>query len=98
MAEKEFADLPAQYKEKLGLTGDFTEAVPSAECPSGTRGRMAVFEMYENDPDMQALILKKPVDSDIYKLIRQKGFITMKEDAIRKCIEGKTPFQEIYTL
>jgi type II secretory ATPase GspE/PulE/Tfp pilus assembly ATPase PilB-like protein len=59
---------------------------------------MAVFEMYENDPDMQALILKKPVDSDIYKLIRQKGFITMKEDAIRKCIEGKTPFQEIYTL
>ncbi|MBP6884630.1 MAG: Flp pilus assembly complex ATPase component TadA [Candidatus Pacebacteria bacterium] len=98
MSEKQFADLPAEFKAKLPLTGDFTEAVPSAECPVGTRGRMAIFEMYPTDPDLQALILRKPVDTEIYKLIRAKGFITMRENAILKCIEGKIPFQEIYNL
>lgn len=98
MAETQFADLPAQFKATLPLTGEFTEALPSAECPSGTRGRMAVFEMYPTDKDLQALILKKPVDNDIYKLIREKGFVTMRENAILKSIGGEIPFQEIYNL
>ena len=97
MATKEFADMPEEFKTKLP-TDPFTDAIPSAECPSGTRGRMAVFEMYENDKDLQSLILKKPVDNEIYKLIRQKGYLTMKEDAILKCMKGEVPFQEIYNL
>ena len=97
MAAKQFADLPAEFVAKLPQ-GVFTEAIPSAECPSGTRGRAAVFEMYENDKDLQSLILKKPVDSEIYKAVRAKGFLTMKENAILKCIEGQIPFQEIYNL
>ena len=98
MAEKQFADFPPELKAKLPLSGKFTEALPSPECPSGTRGRTVVMEMFPTDKDLQALILRKPVDTDIYDLVRKKGFITMKEDAIIKCIEGKTPFQEIYNL
>ncbi len=98
MSEKEFADLPDEFKKNLPLSGNFTEAVPSAECPAGTRGRVAVFEMYETDKDLQSLILTKPVDSDVYKLIRQKGFMTMRENAILKCLKGEIPFQEIYNL
>jgi type IV pilus assembly protein PilB len=97
MAAKQFADLPDAFKAKLPQ-GIFTDAVPSAECPSGTRGRQAVFEMYQNDKDMQALILKKPVETDVYKLAREKGFLTMRENAILKCINGEIPFQEIYNL
>lgn len=97
MAAQSFADLPPEFATKLPQ-GDFTQAVPSAECPSGTRGRVAVFEMYETDKDLQALILKKPTDVDIYKLVRSKGFLTMKENAILKCIQGEIPFQEIYNL
>ena len=96
MAEKEFADLPIEFKSKLPLGGTFTEAVPTPECPTGTRGRMAIFEMYPTDADLQALILKKPVDTEVYKLIRAKGFLSIRENAILKCIEGKIPFQEIY--
>ena len=96
MAEKQFADLPQEFKSKLPLSGKFTEAIPSPECPSGTRGRTVVMEMFPVDKDLQALILKKPVDNEIYDLVRKKGFITMREDAIVKCIEGTTPFQEIY--
>ena len=98
MAEKQFADLPEEYRSKIPLSGKFTEAIPSPECPSGTRGRTVIMEMFENDKDLQALILKKPVDTEIYNLMRKKGFTTMKEDAIVKCIQGKTPFQEIYSL
>ena len=97
MAEKQFADLPDAFRAKLPQ-GDFTEAVPSAECPVGTRGRRAVFEMYANDKDLQALILKKPDEAAVYKLVRQKGFLSMRENAILKCIEGEIPFQEIYEL
>ena len=97
MAEKQFADLPDEFKAKLPF-GDYTQAVPSAECPSGTRGRMAVFEMYMNDKEMQSLILKKPVDSEIYALLRKKGFLTMRENAMLACMAGKIPFQEIYNL
>ena len=75
-----------------------TDAVPSPECPSGVRGRAAVFEMYPNDKDLQALILKKPVETDVYKLMRQKGFLTMRENAMVKCMNGEIPFQEIYNL
>ncbi len=98
MAEKQFADLPEEFKSKLPLSGKFTEAVPSPECPSGTRGRSVVMEMFATDKDLQALILKKPVDTEIYNLVRKKGFINMKEDAMLKCIDGKVPFQEIYNL
>jgi type IV pilus assembly protein PilB len=97
MAQKQFADLPEAFKAKLP-NGVFTEAVPSPECPLGTRGRMAIFEMYKNDTDMQSLILSKPSEADVYKLVRQKGFLTMRENAILQCIEGKIPFQEIYNL
>ncbi len=98
MADKQFADLPPEYKAKLALDGQFTEALPSPECPSGTKGRKAVMEMYPIDKDVQALILQKPNDAQVYDLIRKKGFITMRENAILKCLKGEIPFQEIYNL
>ena len=51
-----------------------------------------------NDKEMQSLILKKPVDSEIYALLRKKGFLTMRENAMLACMAGKIPFQEIYNL
>jgi len=98
MAQKQFADLPQEFLAKLPLPGKFTEAVPSAECPSGTRGRQVVMEMYINDKDMQSLILSRPTEGQIYELARKKGFVTMRENAIIKCLQGEIPFQEIYNL
>ena len=54
--------------------------------------------MFVNDKDMQALILQKPTDAAIYDLVRKKGFVTMRENAIIKCLAGEVPFQEIYNL
>jgi type II secretory ATPase GspE/PulE/Tfp pilus assembly ATPase PilB-like protein len=98
MIEKQFEDLPAEFKDKLQLTGDLNEAVPSPDCPAGTRGRIPVFEMFKVDKEMQSIILKNPIESEIYKSARSKGMITMREDAILKSIKGSLPFQEIYEL
>ncbi len=96
MVETEFADLPLEFKNGLKLGESFYEATPSSDCPTGTRGRIAVFEMFEIDKEMQSVILKSPTEQDIYKLARSKGMLSMREDAILKCTQGIVPLQEIY--
>jgi type IV pilus assembly protein PilB len=96
MMEKQFKDLPEEYKNDLGIGDTLHEAAPSGECPSGTRGRIAVFEMFKVDREMQAVILKNPTEPEIYKLARASGMLTMKEDALKKSAEGTVPLQEVY--
>lgn len=97
MIDKEFHDLPEEFKSKLNVSGNtMYEAVPSPECASGVSGRIPLFEMFKIDKEMQDIILKNPGEQDIYKLARTKGMITIKEDAIIKNINGDIPFQEVY--
>jgi type IV pilus assembly protein PilB len=96
MLDKQFADLPAEFKSQLNLEGPVYEAVPSAECSTGMRGRVPVFEMFKIDKEMQEIILKKPVEDQIYQKARSQGMLTLREDAITKAIAGVIPFQEVY--
>ncbi len=95
MVDKDFADLPDKYKNKLGLERPFNEAVPTLECGTGTRGRTAVFEVFSVDKEIQKIILSEPNEANLWEAARKKGMLTMKEDAILKCMEGTVPFQEI---
>jgi type IV pilus assembly protein PilB len=97
MLDKQFEDLPEEFKTKLNLSGSVYEAVPSPECSTGVRGRIPVFEMFRIDKDMQNIILKKPVESEIYHLARSRGMLTLREDAIVKAFNGDIPFQEVYS-
>ena len=72
------------------------ETVPSSECPSGTRGRIAVFEMFKVDKEMQGVILKNPVNSEIYRVARKNGMLLMREDAMLKSFDGIIPYTEVY--
>jgi type IV pilus assembly protein PilB len=92
--EEQLKDLPDEFKPPIG--DKMYDTVPSPECPSGTRGRIAIFEMFKIDKDMQAVILKNPTDVAIYKLARSKGMLMMKEDAILKSLQGIIPFAEVY--
>ena len=94
--EKSLADLPEEFKKDIKIGEEYYETVPSAECPSGTRGRIAVFEMFKVDKEMQQVILKNPVGAEIYKVARKNGMMTMQEDAMLKSVEGTIPFQEVY--
>ena len=72
------------------------DVVPSEECPSGTKGRIAVFEMFKIDKEMQGVILKTPTNDEIYKVARKKGMFMMREDAMLKAIQGIIPWKEVY--
>lgn len=98
MIEKQFADLPQEFKKKLELTRPLYEAVPVLECSSGTRGRISVTEVFSVDKDMQKIILEEPTDTRLWEAARKKGMLSMKEDAVLKCMEKIIPFQEINTL
>lgn len=94
--EEQMKDLPVKFKKDLSAKKEMYETVPSGECPSGTRGRIAVFEMFKIDKEMQSVILKDPTDGSIYKSARSKGMLMMREDAMLKAIDGIIPFTEVY--
>src|SRR3989344_2863629 len=95
--EEQMKDLPVEFKKEIGVKGQMYDTVPSSECPSGTRGRIAVFEMFKIDKEMQSVILKSPTNGEIYKIARRKGMLMMREDAMMKSIEGVIPFTEVYS-
>jgi len=96
MFEKQFADLPEEFRKNLKIGDKLHEAGQAPDCPSGTRGRIAIFEMFKVDREMQSVILKSPSEPEIYKTARKNGMLTMKEDAILKSAQGIVPVQEIY--
>jgi type II secretory ATPase GspE/PulE/Tfp pilus assembly ATPase PilB-like protein len=79
-------------------TDKLYEIEPSPECPNGTRGRMAVYEMYEMDKEIEEAVLKHATELEIRALVRKKGMISLQEDAIMKCAAGLIPFEEVNTL
>lgn len=94
--EKQFADLDPTYRARLGIGDTMYEVGTSSEAPSGTRGRIGVFEMFTVDKDVQQVILKNPTEPEIYKAVRAKGMITLKEDALLKSLRGDITMQEVY--
>ncbi len=95
--KKQFSDLPEAFLKTLPIGESMYEIVPSSECPSGTRGRIAVFEMFEVDNDLQELILKGPGEQELFEMLRKKGMLTIREDALLKALQGEIMMQEVYS-
>ncbi|MFA5830825.1 MAG: GspE/PulE family protein [Candidatus Paceibacterota bacterium] len=96
--EKDLEDLPLEYRKTIKIPNHVYEAAPSSDCPSGTKGRMAVFELFNVDPDIQSVILKNPNEMAIFKAARDKGMITLKEDALIKAFNGEIAYVEVNAL
>ena len=98
MIDKQFEDLPEQYRDQIPHAEEVLKIKATDECPSGIKGREAVFEMYEMDRDIEKVILNNPVESAIYDEVRKKGMITMKEDAMIKAMKKIIPWEEVNSL
>jgi type II secretory ATPase GspE/PulE/Tfp pilus assembly ATPase PilB-like protein len=94
--ENQLKDLPEKYLKEIEIKSEMYDTVPTSECPTGTRGRIAIFEMFAIDKKMQEVILKNPTEGAIYEVARKNGILTMKEDAMLKSIQGIIPFREVY--
>lgn len=98
MIEKQFADLPIEFKKKINLNRPLYEAKAIGECSSGTRGRIPVIEVFAIDKEIEKIILTEPTEPRLWEAARKKGMISIKEDAILKCMDKIVPFREVNTL
>ncbi|HEY4501950.1 MAG TPA: GspE/PulE family protein [Candidatus Paceibacterota bacterium] len=98
MLEKEFADLPAEFKKDIPDLTEVYRLEPTPECPSGTHGRIACFEVFDMSQELERAILAGKPEDDLFSIVRKQGMLTMKEDAIIKSAKGIVPFEEVNTL
>lgn len=98
MIDKQFADLPLEYKKDIKFGDKVYEISPGPDCPNGVKGRVAVMEVLEMDDDIRSVVLKNPTEQDIWKYARSKGMLTMKDDALMKVFDRVIPFEEYNSL
>ena len=96
--DREFADLPQEYRAKLPPLEQFYHATPTSECPNGTRGRLGVFEILRMNKELEHVVLTEPVEEKVYAVARAGGMLTMREDAIVKAAAGLIPFEDVNSL
>ncbi|MBX4195665.1 GspE/PulE family protein [Candidatus Parcubacteria bacterium] len=98
LIEKQFSDLPVDVRKSVPIGKEVYEAVPTKDCVTGISGREAVMEVLYMDKDIEQVILKSPTEAELFKIAREKGMLTMKEDAIIKAMNRVIPFEEVNTL
>jgi len=93
--EKQFAGIPEEFRKEIVIPNSVYEIASSSDCPTGTRGRMAVFEVIERDKELENVILKSPTEDEVMKVARKQGMFTMQEDAMLKVLDGKFALSEV---
>jgi type IV pilus assembly protein PilB len=98
MIDDQFKDLPLEFKKGLDFTDKVYKTSETPDCPNGTRGRIAVVEVFKMTDELEEVILKNPIELEITKVVRGQGMLTMKEDAILKTMHRIIPFEEVNVL
>ncbi len=66
-------------------------------CRRGYHGRIAFHEVLELNDDIRAAISNENLEKkELAKMVYDGNTITMLQDALIKCLEGKTSFEEVY--
>lgn len=95
MIDEQFADLPKKYRSLVPDEKEVYSIEPSSNCPTGTRGRIGVYEILEVTEEIRKSILDGKSEAEIQKLLRQNGMLNLKEDTIIKAMQKLIPFEEI---
>ena len=98
MLDKQFANLPQEFRGEVDNIKSLYEIESTEDCPTGTKGRMAVIEVLKMTRDLEKIILNDPTEQSIISEGRKQGMLTMLEDAIVKSSQRLVPFSEVNTL
>jgi type IV pilus assembly protein PilB len=98
MVEKQFHDLPDEFKKEFEVDRPLYEAVGNTQFPTGMKGRVPVFEVLSITDEIEEAILRSKGEEAIRELARKNGMISIKEDAMIKCMGGLVPFIELAEL
>ena len=71
----------------------------SKGCPAcgnkGTKGRIAIFEVFEMTSELEAIVLEQISETKLAEELSRQGMITMKQDGIMKVLQGLVSFEEV---
>ncbi|PAU63032.1 type IV-A pilus assembly ATPase PilB [Pseudomonas sp. PICF141] len=77
--------------------GSFTiyEPVGCDQCNSGYKGRVGIYEVVKNTPDLQRLIMAEGNSLEIDTQMRKDGFNDLRTSGLLKAMQGITSLEEI---
>ncbi len=98
MIQKEFSDVPAEYRQDIPDFKEVYRMDPTPDCPAGTSGRIACFEVFDMTTELEQAILQRKPEDELRAIVRKQGMLSMKEDAMIKSAKGIVPFEEVNSL
>jgi len=80
-------------------SGDTTGIYRPVGCPAcenqGYKGRMSILELLKFDGDLDELVTRRSSLKTLSDHLRQRGFVSMAEDGMRRVREGLTTVEEV---
>jgi type IV pilus assembly protein PilB len=93
------SEIPAEELEKNGIKKPYKicQAPGCSACANkGTKGRLALFEIFSMTPEMEKVTLEENVsESRILEVAKKQGMISMKHDGIIKALLGLVSLEEV---
>jgi len=99
---KEPYEVPEGHLRAVGLAPEEVEGITfyhGAGCNrchgTGHYGRIGIFELMEMNADLRNLTFSKAPTGEIREKARSYGMLTLREDGLRKAIQGTTTIDEV---
>jgi len=98
---KKAIEIPEETQLKEGFPreriGSFTiyEPVGCEQCNHGYKGRVGVYEVVKNTPELQRLIMAEGNSLEIDLQMRKDGFNDLRTSGLSKVMQGLTSLEEI---
>ncbi|MFC3940594.1 type IV-A pilus assembly ATPase PilB [Pseudomonas gingeri NCPPB 3146 = LMG 5327] len=94
-------DIPEEALLKEGFPADqigkfkIYEPVGCDQCNAGYKGRVGIYEVVKNTPDLQRLIMAEGNSIEIATQMRKDGFNDLRTSGLRKAMQGLTSLEEV---
>jgi type IV pilus assembly protein PilB len=83
-------------KDATWETIPFYKPVPSPDSEDGFKGRVGIHEVLKVTQPIRELIISGKTSKDIQDQACREGMITMIEDGIFQCVQGRTTIEEVF--
>jgi len=95
MLKHEVDGMPDDVKKEIKKPFKIYEAPGCKACISGTKGRIAIFEILSMTKQLEEIVVKSFTENNILGEAERQGMITMKQDGILKALNGTVSIDEI---
>lgn len=93
----------ARVSEDLGYKGlpvkgnayTLVKGIDDQDTPGGYSGRAGLYEAIDVDEDIQKLIISHATSSEVMRVAKEKGTVTMRQDGMLKALSGITTMEEV---